>query len=158
MYYCGYCKKFRDFSVFKECRYCRSALAEEHKDSGDFYKQHMNEPDVTEKYVRLFEQSKEAKENLAKENELSIRRNQEIENTRQSYAKRIGEYEYDVITVINTKKGLTDTEAIKKILLEKSSAGWRLIAAYSNELGKNALSLYGFGVNATACQFERKIK
>lgn len=84
------------------------------------------------------------------------------ENRKQSFAKQTGEYEYDVITVINTSAGLTDVDAIKKILAEKSSQGWRLISAYSNELGKNALSVLGFGTNSTACQdvlyFERKIK
>lgn len=83
------------------------------------------------------------------------------ENRKQSFAKQTGEYEYDVITVVNTKAGLTDVDAIKRILAEKSSQGWRLISAYSNELGKNALSVMGFGTNTTASQdvlyFERKI-
>ena len=83
------------------------------------------------------------------------------ENKKQTYAKQSGEYEYDVVTVVNTRAGLTDVDAIKRILDEKSSQGWRLISAYSNELGKNALSVMGFGTNTTASQdvlyFERKI-
>ena len=63
--------------------------------------------------------------------------------------------------MVNTKAGLTDVDAIKRILAEKSSQGWRIISAYSNELGKNALSGMGFGTNTTASQdvlyFERKI-
>ena len=83
------------------------------------------------------------------------------ENKKREFAKQTGDYEYDVVTVVNTRNGLTDVDAIKKILARKSSQGWRLIAAYSNELGKNALGVLGFGTNTTASQdvlyFERKI-
>lgn len=48
-----------------------------------------------------------------------------------------------------------------EILSEHAKNGWRLHTMYSNELGKNALMILGFGANATACEdvliFERRI-
>ena len=55
-----------------------------------------------------------------------------------------------------------DKERMKQILTDYSRKGYRLHTIYSNELGKNALSVLGFGVNSTACEdvmiFERRVK
>ena len=155
IYFCSYCKKFRPFGLGKKCKYCNSPLLDKYRDSVNFYEKHASEQNVHELYLEsLAEQVQKI--------EQETKRQVETEINRQNTAKMMGEYEYDIVTVVNTSKGLTDTDAIKKILTERSSKGWRLIAAYSNELGKNALSLYGFGVNATACQdvlyFERRLR
>lgn len=79
-----------------------------------------------------------------------------------NYAKSFNEfYEYNVVTIINENHGTVDKEKMMKILSDHAKSGWKLHTMYSNELGKNALSILGFGVNATACEdvmiFERRI-
>lgn len=79
-----------------------------------------------------------------------------------NYAKSFNEFfEYDVVTVINKDHGIIDKQEMMKILSDHAKNGWKLHTIYSNELGKNALSLLGFGVNSTASEdvliFERRI-
>ena len=93
------------------------------------------------------------RENFAKEKEIR----------HVNYAKSFNEfYEYDVVTIINENHGTVDKEKMMQILSNHARNGWKLHTMYSNELGKNALSLLGFGVNSTACEdvmiFERRIK
>lgn len=85
----------------------------------------------------------------------------EIENKKKTYAKSFNEfYEYDVVKIIN-EKGVVDDAKMMSILAEHSRNGWRLHTVYSNELGKNALAVLGFGTNTTVCEdvliFERRI-
>lgn len=85
---------------------------------------------------------------------------QEVEKI--NYAKSFNEFfEYDVVTVINKDHGIIDKQEMMKILSDHAKNGWKLHTIYSNELGKNALSLLGFGVNSTASEdvliFERRI-
>ena len=92
-----------------------------------------------------------------------ILQEQEKERQHVSFAKSFNEfYEYDVVTIINENHGTVDKEKMMKILSDHAKNGWKLHTMYSNELGKNALSLMGFGVNATACEdvmiFERRVK
>ena len=48
-----------------------------------------------------------------------------------------------------------------KILSDHAKNGWKLHTMYSNELGKSALMILGFGTNSTACEdvliFERRL-
>ena len=86
----------------------------------------------------------------------------EREIKHRAYAKSLNEfYEYDVVTIINENHGTVDKTKMMNILSEHARNGWRLHTMYSNELGKSALSLLGFGVNSTACEdvliFERRI-
>ncbi len=79
-----------------------------------------------------------------------------------NYAKSFNEfYEYDVVTIINENHGTIDKQKMMNILSEHARNGWKLHTIYSNELGKNALAILGFGVNSTACEdvliFERRI-
>ena len=68
-------------------------------------------------------------------------------------------YEYTV-EVVYDKGGAANLQRINDILYDKGRSGWRLIAVSTNELGKNAVSVAGFGVNATVDQtllfFERE--
>lgn len=80
-----------------------------------------------------------------------------------NYAKSFNEfYEYDVVTIINENHGTVDKERMMNILSEHAQNGWKLHTIYSNELGKNALMIMGFGVNSTACEdvliFERRVQ
>ena len=87
----------------------------------------------------------------------------ETEEQHQAFAKSFGEYyEYDVVTIINEGHGQIDKQSILKVLNERAQQGWKLHTIYSNELGKNAVSLLGLGVNSTACEdvliFERRVE
>lgn len=87
----------------------------------------------------------------------------EEELKRQEFALSFNEYyEYDVVSILNENHGQIDRNRMQKILSQYSKQGWKLHTIYSNELGKNAVSLLGLGVNATACEdvliFERRIE
>lgn len=80
-----------------------------------------------------------------------------------NYANSFNEfYEYDVVTIINENHGTIDKQEMMKILCDHAKKGWKLHTIYSNELGKNAVSVLGLGVNATACEdvlvFERRVQ
>lgn len=71
-----------------------------------------------------------------------------------NYLKTLGKdgyYEYKVISLVD-KKGAVDTERLMAQLNDLGLDGWRLQCAYTNEMGKNALEIAGFGINATADQ------
>ena len=98
-----------------------------------------------------------------KEKAEAEKRRIETEQQHQAFAKSFGEYyEYDVVTIINEGHGQVDKQRILNVLNQRSKQGWKLHTIYSNELGKNAISLLGLGVNATACEdvliFERRIE
>ncbi len=83
-----------------------------------------------------------------------------------------GYYEYKVVSlsdvggIFKSNSGSVDTEKMTQTLNELGMDGWRLVTAYSNELGKNALSGGAggalLGVNSTVDEniliFERFIK
>lgn len=69
-------------------------------------------------------------------------------------AKELGVslYEYKVLSFIDSNTGLTNTGDIEGQLNILASEGWRIKGIVSNELGKNALSLLGIGINGTVDQ------
>ena len=79
-----------------------------------------------------------------------------------------GYYEYKAISLqdengmFRSNSGRADITSMNEVLNELGLEGWRLITAYTNELGKNAFSGGGFGVNATVDEniliFERFVK
>lgn len=77
-----------------------------------------------------------------------------------------GYYEYRVLNIADERSGAVNTERLVTTLNEFGRQGWRLVCAYTNELGKNASSLgiagVSFGVNSTMDQsiliLERFIK
>ena len=83
-----------------------------------------------------------------------------------------GYYEYKVISMLDigglfeSNSGRVDTAAMAQTLNELGIDGWHLVTAYSNELGKNALSGGAggilLGVNSTVDEniliFERFVK
>ena len=74
---------------------------------------------------------------------------------------RTRKYEYVVDVIYDKADGAANQEAIERVLDSRSRDGWRLVTVSSNELGKNAMSVAGFGVNSTVDQtllyFEREI-
>ncbi|MBP5330100.1 MAG: DUF4177 domain-containing protein [Spirochaetaceae bacterium] len=70
-------------------------------------------------------------------------------------------WEYLVINVNDKWGGLANIEQINIKLNELGSKGWHLVTAYTNEMGKNAISLKGVGLNSTIDQnifiFEREV-
>lgn len=71
-------------------------------------------------------------------------------------------YEYAFETIVDKFGGRVNLEKITSITAEKAKSGWRLITVFTNELGKDALSIAGVGVNSTADEtvlvFEREIE
>ncbi len=85
------------------------------------------------------------------------------EKRKADYAvKRLGLYEYDVVTILNKDHGQVDYKSMSELINKRAREGWRLHTVYSNELGKNAVKILGLGINATACEdvliFERKLE
>lgn len=82
----------------------------------------------------------------------------EIYNQKSSQIKNNPIYEYDYIVIRNNSNGSVNQERVLKVIQEHARQGWRVVAMYSNEIGKNAIA----GINATACEdiilFERCIK
>ncbi len=72
-----------------------------------------------------------------------------------------GYYEYSVVSLVD-EGGRTNIKKMAETLNEMGLAGWHLVTSHTNELGKNALMLAGFGINATADEtiliFERYVK
>ena len=64
-------------------------------------------------------------------------------------------YEYDMVTV-HDYNGRSDTNSLKKILMRYSVQGWRLKAAFANEIGSNmvggAIVGVGIGSNSTSAE------
>lgn len=83
-------------------------------------------------------------------------------NDRAEQYKKNPFYEYDYVVVPNKPDGSTDKESIKEILASHAMQGWKLVTMYSNEIGKNAITVGGVGGNVTICEdvllFERCIK
>lgn len=67
--------------------------------------------------------------------------------------------EYAVETVYDTSSGATDIQKLNRVLSSYSAEGWKLKCTFTNELGKNSVSVGGIGVNSTMDQliliFER---
>lgn len=104
-----------------------------------------------------------AHEEEQRQKEQETQQRKQEEDQKQAYANSLGEfYEYNVITAVNTVDGRTDAEKMKRIIEEQARKGWRLHTVYSNDLGKNAISLLGIGINSTASEdvmiFERRIR
>lgn len=86
----------------------------------------------------------------------------QIYNERLEQYKKNPFYEYDYIVIPNKSDGSTDKETIKDIIESHAMQGWKLITMYSNEIGKNSITVGGVGGNVTICEdillFERCIK
>lgn len=67
--------------------------------------------------------------------------------------------EYAVEIINDTAGGATNIQALNNVLIAYSAEGWKLKSSFSNELGKNSVSVAGIGVNSTMDQlvliFER---
>lgn len=61
-------------------------------------------------------------------------------------------YEYKAISISDTWKGEVNTDRLTATLNSLALEGWRLRTAVTNELGKNAVAVGGFGINSTADQ------
>lgn len=118
----------------------------------------MNQHSIEEEFIRRHAEEEKAKEEAERTEQ--ERQAQEQERRAQEYAERIaklkqmgssGYYEYKVIKLMdNVRTGCLDATQLMNTLNQLGLDGWRLVTAYSNELGKNALAIAGFGVNATA--------
>ena len=174
---CGNIGKGRMISGIQMCEECfrkLSKLRDSNKEMIYYFKNSENLKNATDKakdYLndvidrKLVELGVTYEQLLDEENMLIAEEHRLMaeEHSKQSYAlNTVGLYEYDVVTILNKEHGLVDKEQMNKILQAHAADGWRLHTIYSNELGKNAISLLGLGTNSTACEdvliFERKLK
>ena len=116
------------------------------------------------KQQEIERQNQEADAKRLAEEQEHQKAEQEKHQARINHLKAIGRdgyYEYKVISVVD-KRGAVDTGKLMATLNDLGLDGWRLQCAYTNEMGKDALSIAGFGINATADQniliFERFVK
>lgn len=135
-----------------------------------FFSDNTNFPNATsaaKTYIsKILEQQHPIIEKIISEREESriiAQAQRQIEQDKQEYARAIiGLYEYDIVTILNKGHGRIDREQMMEILSSHARDGWKLHTIYSNELGKNAISLLGFNLNETACEdvliFERKLR
>ena len=123
------------------------------------------------------EQYEEEKERERKEQERLAAEENERRQKEARHAARLsklkqsgaeGYYEYKAVSLqdesgfFRSKSGSVDISAMNEVLNELGMEGWRLVTAYSNELGKNAFSAGGSGINSTVDEniliFERFVK
>lgn len=106
---------------------------------------------------KIEQEKRQATEKLRKEQ-------QEAEVLKKTGAE--GYYQYDVISLVDEKGGFIEPTQLTAKLNALGKQGWRLVAAYSNEIGHNSSSSgfggYSSGTNATVDQniliFERFVK
>lgn len=109
------------------------------------------------------QEEKEQSETPAKEWEERNKRREELMERAQIQYKKNAYYEYCVESITDSKAtGALSKDQLQWVLAEYALDGWRLHTAFTNELGKNALEVLGFGINATVEEtiliFERCIK
>lgn len=67
--------------------------------------------------------------------------------------------DYQVEIIYDNSSGGTDIARLSSVLKRYSDLGWKLKSVFTNELGKNSVSVAGVGINSTADQtvliFER---
>lgn len=121
-------------------------------------KKRKDDEDIRQKAERAFQEAERQRQEadrqrlnmeLAQQKEAQERFQARIEHLKAM--GKIGYYEYKVISIVD-KKGSVDVNRLVYELNELGLDGWRLQCAYTNEMGKDALTIAGFGVNATADQ------
>ncbi len=133
-----------------------------------------------EEFIKPFLLKKEEEKRKIKEKE-RLEEEERLKERREKYFSRIeqlrekeytGYYEYKVISMTDigglfkSNSGRVNIEEMTMVLNELGVDGWHLVTAYSNELGKNALSGGAggalLGVNSTVDEniliFERFVK
>ncbi len=112
--------------------------------------------------AELLKKKKEQEEKIRREEELRRIQHEQAEQKeiQRKFQERIdrlksigrtGYYEYKVISIVD-KKGAVDINRLMAELNDLGLDGWRLQCAYTNEMGKDSLTVAGFGVNSTADQ------
>lgn len=144
---------FESVEYFEKCKVSGQAKSEVFDIVDSWIEQRKNTIEYEQNIINEKQRERIQKEEAAK--------NRELEHIK--YAKSFNEFfEYDVVTIINKDHGIVDKKKMMDILSEHARSGWKLHTIYSNELGKNALSIMGFGTNATACEdvliFERRVQ
>ena len=145
-------------SNMKECPKCHYIIGS--LDGGTKYLIWKNQHDPA--YIAE-QQKKEAAENVAQMSSVTEVDKLYIEAAKQKLQAegKDGYYEYSVVSLVD-EGGRTNIKKMAGTLNEMGLAGWHLVTSHTNELGKNALMLAGFGINATADEtiliFERYVK
>ncbi len=179
IFFCSKCNSTygADSGTHNSCPDCKIPLIETSITS-DYWRTLSNTQKEQERQkLALKIQEEHDKQDLVRQQEEELARKQKEEQ----YHLRIdrlksknidGYYEYKVISMLDvgglftSNSGRVNTEAMTQTLNELGIDGWHLVTAYSNELGKNALSGGAsgimLGVNSTVDEniliFERFVK
>ena len=151
-------------SNMKECPKCHYIIGS--SDGGTKYLiwRNQHEAEVEEKIKKAAEErQKEIEQELtAASSRVEINANyMDAALTKLRASGAEGYYEYTVKSLVD-EGGRTNTQKMMDTLNQMGLAGWKLVSSHTNELGKNALMVAGFGINATADEtvliFERFVK
>lgn len=144
------------FSFLQACKNCGAPFDE--SELQEYLKQHEKQIQETERQRQEEDARRLAEEQAHQKTE------QEKYQARINHLKatgRDGYYEYKVISLVD-KRGAVDIERLMNELNDLGLDGWRLQCAYTNEMGKDSLSIAGIGLNSTSDQniliFERFVK
>ena len=92
-----------------------------------------------------------------------LRRKKEIQANREKFKANgdLGFYEYKVVSLRDAWGGRTNIDALQNTLSLLGRDGWRLVNSFTNELGKNSMSVSNMGTNSTVDEailiFERYV-
>ena len=145
-------------SNMKECPKCHYIIGS--SDGGTKYLIWKNQHDPA--HIEE-EQRKKAAENVERMSSVAELDKKYIDAAKEKLrvAGAEGYYEYSVVSLVD-EGGRTNVKKMAETLNQMGLAGWHLVTSHTNELGKNALMLAGFGINATADEtiliFERYVK
>ena len=161
---------------FPQSEYSEKAVEHLLKLHEDYIQDNPEEIKLKEEEEKRQKEEKQRREEDALRREVEIqKRIQEEHNRKMGVLTQMGlegYYEYKVVSLLDEsgifrkKSGAVDTVAMTKTLNDLGLDGWHLVTAYSNELGKNALSggVGGamLGINSTVDEniliFERFVK
>lgn len=166
---CGMDKGKRVISGIHMCEGCFSkiaALRQGDTSAYSFFSDRnnlLNTSKAAREYINAFLNQHNLLKEQARLEQEALEKVVQIEQAKKEYARNIvGLYEYDVVTILNKGHGRINREEMLQILSSHARDGWKLHTIYSNELGKNAITLLGIAVNETACEdvliFERKLE
>jgi len=107
-------------------------------------------------FLKKKEEDEKRKEDDEKRNQ---ERNQEIKNSNHIY-------EYKVVKITDSTDGRIDSDVLQKTLDLLSEDAWRLVHAFTNEIGKESSTIGAWGmaenvnhtIDETILIFERRIR
>ena len=162
---CPKCYKVNDY-YFNACKKCYTPI--DKAEVMDFPDSKAEEEFEKNAKARMEEKAKAEAEEAARIyaedlHEKDELRKKRIQATREKLKSNgdLGFYDYKVVSLSDAWGGRTDTDKLQKTLSLLGRDGWRLVCSFTNEVGKNAMSVANIGTNATVDEailiFERYV-